>query len=200
VHGPIPTPAGIDPTRVSWDAGPEGANIPLTVPNDPMNRPGSTNMGVPEDKDPTISKLPDATEVTAFEKSTEAAVVNGNTAFLANALADDFSMVHGDIWIRGGKAMLVDNRESFLKRAASKYYLARDLDSVKVEMHGDVAITYGRYTAHTGAGPGGDLNKAWFSVWFERVYEKQDGKWTYVSHRTVFGPTYGPTRESVGDK
>ena len=42
--------------------------------------------------------------------------------------------------------------------------------------------------------------QSWFSVWFERVYEKRDGRRLYVSHRTVHGPTYGPDRQSVSDK
>ena len=29
-----------------------------------------------------------------------------------------------------------------------------------------------------------------FIVWFERVYVRRDGRWQYVSHRTVHGPTY----------
>jgi hypothetical protein len=30
-----------------------------------------------------------------------------------------------------------------------------------------------------------------FIVWFERVYARRDGRWQYLSHRTVHGPTYG---------
>jgi hypothetical protein len=86
---------------------------------------------------------------------------------------------------------------AFLKRVENKQYNVRDLDSVKVEMHGDIAVTYGRYVAQNRTG---DLDKSWFSVWFERVYAKRDGRWLYVSHRTVHGPTYGPDRKSVSDK
>jgi hypothetical protein len=43
-------------------------------------------------------------------------------------------------------------------------------------------------------------DKRWFSVWFQRVYAKRDGKWTYLSHRTVHGPTFGGDRQSVRDK
>jgi len=73
-----------------------------------------------------------------------------------------------------------------------------DTDSVKAEMHGDVAITYGRYLAHTTTGD--DPGRRWFSVWFERVYAKRDGRWIYLSHRTVHGPTFGADRKSVSDK
>ena len=66
-------------------------------------------------------------------------------------------------------------------------YLSRDLDSVQVEMHGDIAITYGQYRARNkSAAP----DRGAFTVWFERVYAFRDGRWQYVSHRTVHGPTY----------
>jgi hypothetical protein len=36
---------------------------------------------------------------------------------------------------------------------------------------------------HQKASPGPET-----SVWFERVYAKQNGRWMYLSHRTVHGP------------
>ena len=138
-----------------------------------------------------------ADDVLAFERDMEAAVVRGDVAYVDRVSASDLSFTHGDGWTTGGKPLLVDDRKTFLERVANKQYNARDLDSVKVEMHGDIAITYGRYVAQNRmAKP----EQAWFSVWFERVYEKRDGHWLYVSHRTVHGPTYGPNRDSVKDK
>ena len=156
---------------------------------------------------PAIAMAPEATtqasisaaaaEVLAFEREMEAAVVRGDAAFVAKVSAPDLSFTHGDGWTTGGKPLLVDDRASFLKRVENKQYNFRDLDAVKVEMHGDIAITYGRYIAQNRLG---DPNRSWFSVWFERVYEKRDGRWLYVSHRTVHGPTYGTDRQSVSDK
>jgi hypothetical protein len=139
----------------------------------------------------------EAAEVLAFERDMEAAVVRGDVAYVDRVSAPDLSFTHGDGWTTGGKPLLVDDRKAFLKRVENKQYLVRDLDSVRVEMHGDIAITYGRYVANARIG---DPAKAWFSVWFERVYEKRNGQWFYVSHRTVHGPTYGPDRQSVQDK
>jgi ketosteroid isomerase-like protein len=138
-----------------------------------------------------------AAEVLAFERAMEAAVVRGDVAYVDRVSAPDLTFTHGDGWTAGGKPLLVDDRKSFLKRVENKQYNVRDLDSVKVEMHGDIAITYGRYIAQNRTG---DAEKSWFSVWFERVYAKRDGRWLYVSHRTVHGPTYGPDRQSVSDK
>jgi hypothetical protein len=134
----------------------------------------------------------DAADVIALEQKIEAAVVRGDVAFVSSVLSDDFHFVHGDGWTTGGKALMEDDKAAFLKRVAEREYAVHDLDNVKVEMHGDVAITYGRYVSlfvpkNRGANPG-QLN----SIWFERVYAKRDGRWIFLSHRTVHGPTPSP--------
>ena len=105
-----------------------------------------------------------AAEVLALERAMEAAVVRGDVAYVDGVSAPDLTFTHGDGWTTGGKPLLVDDRKSFLKRVESKQYNVRDLDSVKVEMHGDIAVTYGRYVAQNRTG---DPDKLWFSVWFE---------------------------------
>jgi hypothetical protein len=140
----------------------------------------------------------DEAELLKLDQKIADAVVRGDTAFVDGMLASDFSMVHGDQWTVGGKPLLVDDKQSFLRRVTNKSYRVIDFDSVKAELHGDVAITYGRYVAtnSTVRNPA----QAWFSVWYERVFAKRDGRWVYLSHRTVHGPTYGPDRQSVSNK
>jgi hypothetical protein len=108
-------------------------------------------------------------------------------------------MTHGNIWTRGGIPTLVDSKETFSNRVRTKQYLGfiTDEKQQRIEMHGNVAVTYGRYLATL---RGWDPNTAWFSCWYERVFEKRDGKWIYLSHRTVHDPARGPTRESIADK
>jgi hypothetical protein len=137
-------------------------------------------------------------EVLKLDQQIADAVVRGDTAYVERVTPADFVMVHGDGWTNGGKPLLTDTKQSMLRRVTTRYYDVIDFDSVRAEMHGDVAITYGRYIAHTTNG--GDPAKAWFSVWFERVYAKRAGRWTYLSHRTVHGPTYGADRRAVSDK
>jgi hypothetical protein len=160
-----------------------------------QTRPSTSFKSTPTEAANNIS--PEAEEVRAFEKAMEAAVVRGDVAYVDKVSSPDLTFTHGDAWTTGGKPLLVDDRKSFLQRVQNKQYNARDLDSVKVEMHGDIAITYGRYVAQNRTAK---PEQSWFSVWFERVYEKRDGHWLYVSHRTVHGPTYGPDRQSVSDK
>ena len=37
----------------------------------------------------------------------------------------------------GGEPLLIDDKQSFLRRVANKYYLTIQFDSVRAEMHGD---------------------------------------------------------------
>jgi hypothetical protein len=179
VHGPTTSPAGIDPSA-------------MTPAQSPTYEPGLPRLSVkavtyqPESKE--------AAQVLEFEKNIGKAIVAGDTDFFSKYTAEDFSMTHGDGWTRGGWQQAVDSKASFLAKIANKSYLAHDFDSVRVEMHNDIAITYGRYVATI---KGSNPDRAWFAVWFERIYKKRDGSWMYVSHRTVHGASYGPTRESV---
>jgi hypothetical protein len=142
---------------------------------------------------------PEALELLALERKIGDAVPAGDADFWASVTSDDFQMTHGNIWTRGGIPTLVDNKQSFLQRVKSKQYNAfiTDPATQKIEMHGNVAVTYGRYVASI---KGFDPNIAWFSCWYERVFEKRDGKWVYLSHRTVHDPARGPTREAIGNK
>jgi hypothetical protein len=145
----------------------------------------------------SASLSPDAAAVLDLEKKIGEAIVRGDVAFFDRVTTDDFIMTHRDRWTTGGEPLLVDDKASFRKRIENRSYLSYDLDSEKVEMHGDIAITYGRYVASMRNTP---PDRIWFSVWFEKVYEKRDGQWMYVSHKTVSGANYGPDRASVSNK
>jgi hypothetical protein len=133
-------------------------------------------------------------EVLALERAVADAIVRGDAAYFDRVTAPDFVMVHGDAWTHGGQPTLVDDKASFMRRIADKSYAAHDYDVQSVEMHGDVAITYGRYVGHI---PGSPPGRRWFSVWYQKVYARRDGRWLYVSHRTVDGAHYGIDRQSV---
>lgn len=128
-----------------------------------------------------------ADEVLAFERAIEAAVVRGDVAFVDAASAPTFTFTHGDGWTTGGAPLRVDSRADWMATVAKAPYAARVLDSVRTEVHGDIVITYGRYVGRfKEAAPG----RRQFTVWYERVFAKRDGKWQYLSHRTVDGPIY----------
>jgi hypothetical protein len=134
-----------------------------------------------------------AAEVLEFERQIEEAVVRGDVAFFDAATSTDFSFVHGDGWTRGEQPLATDDKAAFLRRVANREYLVHDLDGVRVELHGDVAITYGRYVSLF-VPPNRDsaTPPRLMSVWFQRVYAKRDGRWQFLSHRTVHGPNAAP--------
>lgn len=148
--------------------------------------------------EPFTDNSPEAQELLALERKMGDAVPAGDAQFWGDGVSEDFQMTHGNIWTRGGLAQLVDNKQSFLQRVKTKQYNAFIVDQAKqrVEMHGNVAITYGRYVASIKGFP---ASQAWFSCWYMRVFEKQNGKWIMVSHRTVHDPARAATREALGD-
>jgi ketosteroid isomerase-like protein len=129
-------------------------------------------------------------QVLEFEKNMEAAVVRGDVALLDRLCSSDFSFTHGDGWVTGGQPLRTENKAQWLAAVTKQPYLSRDLRSVQVEFHGDVAITYGMYRARNRTAT--DPAKREFTVWFERVYARKNGQWQFLSHRTVHGPVYGP--------
>ena len=125
-------------------------------------------------------------EVLALEQRIEAAVLHADVAFLEDVCASDFTYTHGDGWTTGGPILGVDHRAEWLASLPGRYS-AREVDAQQVELHGDVAITMGRVRARSG-GPAAAQRA--FSFWYVRVYAQRDGRWQYLSHRTVHGPVY----------
>jgi hypothetical protein len=153
--------------------------IPKTAP-----APILTPTGVPA---PNAADAATIAEVLAFEKQMEAAVVRGDVTFLDRALSADFIFTHGDGWTSGGAPLKVDTKATWLAYVAKQPppYFYRELDHVQVELHGNIALTIGRYLylpQSSNPQPGH------MYVWFERVYAKQNGEWKHLSHRTVKGP------------
>lgn len=130
-----------------------------------------------------------AAEVMAFEAQIELATVRGDVAFVDASTSSDFTFTHRDSWTSGGHESRTDDKAAWLATVARAPYLYRDLDSIQVELHGDVVITFGRYKMRQKANPKGPES----SVWFERVYAKRNGRWQYLSHRTVHGPVTDPS-------
>src|SRR3954471_24789997 len=106
--------------------------------------PSLTPTGVPA---PNAADAATIAEVLAFEKEMEAAVVRGDVKFLDRALTSDFIFTHGDGWTTGGAPLKVDTKASWLAYVVKQPppYLYRELDHVQVEIHGDIALTVGRY-------------------------------------------------------
>jgi hypothetical protein len=141
---------------------------------------GGAPMGVPAPSPTDKLKIQ---EVMAFEKACDDAAARGDVAFVAKAVSGDFIMTHGDAWTTGGSPINVDTKETWLKAIQTRPYRYRKLDHVQVELHGDIAITIGRYYMASSTTP-----PSYSYVWLERLYARRDGQWQFLSHRTVKGP------------
>jgi hypothetical protein len=159
-------------------------SLAMTAASAQQQRPAGSNGPAAAVPEPSAADAATIAEVLAFERQMEAAVVKGDVKFLASIIPNDFRFTHGDGWVAGGQPLRVDTKETWLASVEKKPYLNRDLGPVAVELHGDIALTYGRYTMHQTSSPSVET-----SVWFERVYAKRNGRWMYLSHRTVHGPT-----------
>ena len=137
---------------------------------------------------------PDTIALMELQNKIEAATVRGDAAYVSSVTSDDFTMVHGDHWATGGLAQLADDKAAYLKRVTDQFYFVHDMDpaSVRFEMHKDIAICYGRYLSVTKPQAQNKNPGSITSIWFERVFQKRNGQWVYLSHRTVHGPIQSP--------
>jgi len=168
-------------TSAQQPAAENTGRLPKTAP-----APSPVPIGAPT---PSAADRAKIAEVLAFEKAMEAAVVRGDVKFLDRALSPDFLFTHGDGWVEGGAPLKVDTKASWLEYVAKepRPYIYRELDHVQVELHGDIALTIGRYLyLPRPNNPRPTTNHLY--VWFERVYQKQNGEWKHLSHRTTKGP------------
>ena len=142
--------------------------------------------GVPA---PSAADAATIAEVMAFEKQCDDAAVQGDVAFLKRALSSDFVMTHGDGWTTGGAPLKVDTKDTWIAYVGKQPppYVYRRLDSIQVELHGDIALTIGRYR-YLPRSNSPTPSTSHLYVWFERAYAKHNGVWQFLSHRTVKGP------------
>ena len=120
----------------------------------------------------TASAADELTDLRAMDQRIEDAVVKADLKFLESAYAKDFRFTHGT-----GN---VQNKDEWLKSVAKKGFLSRRVSLVEVELHGDVAVTFGRLDVIK-SGEGGEK----YSLKYVRVYERRNGPWEMLMHRTV---------------
>lgn len=107
----------------------------------------------------------------AFEKSIEQAVVAADVSFLEKVYASDFRFKHGS-----GN---VDSKESWIKSVEKNKgdFLSRTIDSVEVEIHGNIGITNGTITV--------TRPDRSYTLQYVRAYRKKGKQWELFMHRTV---------------
>jgi uncharacterized protein DUF4440 len=100
-------------------------------------------------------------------------VVKKNMADLEQVFANDFVFSHGS-----GK---VEGKDGWLRSAAKGLFISRKHDSVKVELHQDVAIVKGKLLVSKKNKDKTDR----YHLYYIRVYVKRDDRWRMISHSTT---------------
>jgi len=110
-------------------------------------------------------------DLLVFEQSIEHAVVAADVSFLEKAYAEDFRFKHG--------TGTVDSKESWIKDVVKNkgLFLTRKMDSVEVEIHGDIGITNGTLMV--------TRTDTSYTLQYVRVYRKKGKRWELFMHRTV---------------
>jgi ketosteroid isomerase-like protein len=120
----------------------------------------------------TASVADELADLRAMDQRIEDAVVQADLTFLESVYARDFRFTHGT-----GN---VQSKDEWLKSVAKRGFLSRKVSLVEVELHGDVAVTYGRLDVAK-SGEGGEK----YSLRYVRVYERRNGRWEMLMHRTL---------------
>ncbi|MBC7934052.1 MAG: nuclear transport factor 2 family protein [Rhizobacter sp.] len=116
----------------------------------------------------------DSSFLVAFNQQVDDNVVKKNIEALEKAYANDFVFSHGS-----GK---VEGKSTWLISAAKGFFRSRTHDSVKVEMHQEVAIVKGKLSvAKTTSKERTDR----YHLYYIRVYAKRDNNWQMISHSTT---------------
>ena len=120
----------------------------------------------------TASGADELADLRAMDQRIEEAVVRADLKFLESAYAKDFRFTHGT-----GN---IQSKDEWLKSVAKRGFLSRKVSLVELELHGDVAVTFSRLDVIK-SGEGGEK----YSLRYVRVYERKDGRWQMLMHRTV---------------
>lgn len=115
----------------------------------------------------------DSLFLVAFNQQVDDNVVKKNIADLEKAYADDFVFSHGS-----GK---VEGKAPWLKSAGKGLFISRKHDSVKVELHNDVAIVKGKLSVAKTNKEKTDR----YHLYYIRVYAKRNNIWQMISHSTT---------------
>lgn len=115
----------------------------------------------------------DSSFLVRFNQQIDDDVVKKNIPSLEKAYADDFVFSHGS-----GR---VEGKAPWLKSAGKGLFISRTHDSVKVEMHPDVAIVKGKLSVAKTNKEKTDR----YHLYYIRVYAKRNNTWQMISHSTT---------------
>ena len=115
----------------------------------------------------------DSSFLLALNQQVDDNVVKKNIPELEKVYANDFIFSHGS-----GK---VEGKAGWLVSAGKGLFLSRTHDSVKVELHKDVAVVKGKLSVAKTNREKTDR----YHLYYIRVYAKRDNRWQMISHNTT---------------
>jgi ketosteroid isomerase-like protein len=113
--------------------------------------------------------------IEVINRMMESAVIHKELTSLDTMYTEDFIFTHGS-----GN---VQTKSQWLKSVGSgkAEYLSRNLDSIAVEPHGDVAVVLGRIIIHSQSAS----SDRRYGIRFVRVFVLRENRWLLLSHRTI---------------
>lgn len=124
----------------------------------------------------------DSALLVAIELRIESATMRRDVAYLDSVYAPSFRFKHST-----GSLEERAPRLAGLRTGTARVF-ARDLDSLDVEVHGDIALTTGRIHVRQESA---DPKWAEYTVRYARVYVRREGRWQLLTHHST-GETHGP--------
>ena len=122
----------------------------------------------------------DSAIVALLEHQVEAAVLRRDMAYLEGVYAPDFRFKHSE--------GVLQSRGQWLASVLASRFRTRRLDSLDIEVHGDVALVTGRlYVLPESA----DAGFRGVTVRYARIYRRQGGRWQQLTHHSTH-QTLGP--------
>ncbi len=125
----------------------------------------------------------DSSVIAALEHRVERATMERDAAFLDSVYAPSFRFKHSTGLIEERGPLL-----AAMRRPAASAILERSVDSLDVEVHGDIALTTGRIHVRRDV-----ANPRWreYTVRYARVFVRSAGRWQLLTHHST-GETTGP--------
>ncbi len=134
----------------------------------------------------------DSATIAGLELAAEAAVVRGDTAVLARIYAPDFKFTHSSGQVQDRAMLLAQFGRPAPPGAPAR---ARTVDSLQVEIHGDVALSTGRIHGVVGPTPRLPSGRE-YTIRYARVWARRHGRWQLLTHHSTayaLGPPVSTT-------
>ncbi len=151
----------------------------------------AASCGRPSAVNSLVAVSGDSATIAAIEQRREDASVRGDVAFLEQLYSPSFRFTHF-----GGRSESRDEVLSAMRErlrpgvVLTVRTLSRTIDSLRVEVHGNVALTSGRIHVRR---EGGNPEQREYVVRYVRVYGRSKAGWQLLTHRSV-GETRIPSR------